>query len=112
MYYIQNITNFQFTLKPSLSLFVLVLCTVVCMHNVHIAHIFIVCNSVICTKSFNILSILYNAHIMLILYTSFCVYSPLNSYFNIHWILKFKYILLLLLCGLQVRRSIEPEYPS
>ena len=40
------------------------LCNVVCMHNVHSAHIFIVYNSMICTKSFNILSILYNGHIV------------------------------------------------
>ena len=39
------------------------LCTVVCMHNVHTAHIFIVCNSVICTNTFNILAILYK-HIL------------------------------------------------
>ena len=56
------------------------LCTVVCMHNVHTAHIFIVCNSVICTKSFNILSILYNGDIA-INYTGHFTYSPLNSYF-------------------------------
>ena len=30
-------------------------------------------------------------------YLSHCVYSPLNSYVYIHWILDFKYILILLL---------------
>ena len=54
------------------------LCTVVCMHNVHSAHIFIVCNSVICTKSFNILARLYNGYIALN-YTGNFVYSSLNS---------------------------------
>ena len=50
------------------------------MHNVHTAHIFIECNSVIGTKSFNILAILYNGHIALN-YPAHFVYSPLNSYF-------------------------------
>ena len=45
----------------------------------------------ICTKSFNIL--FYNGHIVLN-YTAHFVYSPLNSYVYIHWILDFKYILL------------------
>ena len=57
-----------------------VLYTVVCMHNVHTAHIFILCNSVICTKPFNVLSILYNDHIDLN-YTGHFMYSPLNSHF-------------------------------
>ena len=61
------------------------------MHSFHSAHIFIVYNSVICTKSFNI--VLYNGHIVLN-YTSHIVYySPLNSYVYIHWILDFKYII-------------------
>ena len=50
------------------------------MHNIHNAHIFNVCNRVICTKSFNILFILYNGHIALN-YTGHFVYSPLNLYF-------------------------------
>ena len=54
------------------------LCPVVYMH-VYTAHIFIVCNSVICTNSFNVLGILYNGHIAL-KYTGHFVYSPLNSY--------------------------------
>ena len=61
------------------NLYICLLCTVVCMNNVHTAHIFIVCNSVICTKPFNILSILYNGHNALN-YTGNFVYSPLNSY--------------------------------
>ena len=54
------------------------------MHSFHSVHIFIICNSVICTKSFNILS--YNGHIVLN-YTAHFVYSTLKSYFYIHWIL-------------------------
>ena len=50
------------------------------MHNVYSAHIFIVCNSVICTKSFNILAIFYNGHIASNC-TGHFVYSPLNLYF-------------------------------
>ena len=50
------------------------------MHNVHTAHTFIVCNSVIGTKLFNILDIVYNVHIALH-YTGHILYSPLNSYF-------------------------------
>ena len=64
------------------------------MHNGHTSHIFILCNNVICTKSLNILSILYNVHIALN-YTGYFVYSPLNSYVCIHWLLDFKYMLLL-----------------
>ena len=41
------------------------ICTVVGMHNFHTTHIFIVCNSVICTNTFNILAIFYNGHIAL-----------------------------------------------
>ena len=74
-----------------LYLCICLLCTVVCMHNVHTTHIFIVCNSVIYTNTFNILAIVYNVHIALN-YTGHFVYSPLNSY--LHWILDFKYILL------------------
>ena len=64
------------------------LCIVICMQSFHSAHIFIVYNSLICTKSFNIL--FYTGHIVLN-YTAHFVYSPLNSY----WIFDFKYILLL-----------------
>ena len=39
-------------------------------------------------------SIFYNGHIVL-KYTAHFVYIPLNSYVYIHWILDFKYILLL-----------------
>ena len=53
---------------------------------------FILYNSVICIKSFNILfySILYKGHIHFN-YTDHFVYSPLNSYVYIHWILDFRY---------------------
>ena len=64
------------------------------MHNFHSAHTFIVCNSVICSKSFNILAIFYNGPISLN-YTGYLVYSPPISYFLVHEILDFKYILLL-----------------
>ena len=57
------------------------------MHSFHSAHIFKVCNSVF--------SIFNYGHIVK-LYSHF-VYSPLNSYVYIHWILDFKDILLLLL---------------
>ena len=40
------------------------LCTVVYMHNFHSANIFIACNSVIYTKSFNVLAIFYNGPIV------------------------------------------------
>ena len=81
MYYIQNI---QFS-RLHYNLFyvfvrICLLCTVVCMHNFHSAELFIVCNSVICTNTFNILAILHNGHIALN-YTGHFVYSPLNSYF-------------------------------
>ena len=36
-------------------------------------------------------------------YTAHIVYSPLNSYFDIHWILDFKYILILLFMALTVK---------
>ena len=62
------------------------LCFVICMHSFHSAHIFKVCNSVIWPNYGHIVK----------LYSHF-VYSPLNSYVYIHWILDFKYILLLLL---------------
>ena len=42
--------------------------------------LFIVCNSVVCTNTFNILSILYNGHIVLNC-TVYFVHRPLNSYF-------------------------------
>ena len=68
------------------------LCIVICMHSFHSAHIFIVCNSVMCTKSFNIWLWLYCFK----LYSPYCVqFTELICY--IHWILDFKYILLLLL---------------
>ena len=63
-----------------------VLCIVICMHSFHSAHIFKVCNSVICPTH----SIFNYGHIVK-LYSHF-VYSPLNSYVYIHWILDFKYI--------------------
>ena len=68
-----------------------VLCIVICMHTFHSAHIFKVCNSVIWPTH----SIFNYGHISKL----YChvVYSPLNSYVDIHWILDFKYILLLLL---------------
>ena len=65
------------------------------MHNVHTSHIFIMCNSVICTNTFNILALFYNCRITLN-YTVHFVYSPLNVFY-IHWIFDFKYILLLLI---------------
>ena len=49
------------------------------MHTFNTSHIFIVCNSMICTNIFNILAILYNDHNVLN-YTDHLVYSPLNSY--------------------------------
>ena len=64
------------------------------MHNVYTSHIFIVYNSVICIITFNILSILYNGHIAFNYTGYFCVYST-EFIFYIHWILDFKYILLL-----------------
>ena len=67
------------------------LCIVICMHRFHSAHVFKVCNSVIWPTH----SIFNYGHIVK-LYSHF-VYSPLNSYVYIHWILDFKYILLLLL---------------
>ena len=81
-------------------------CIVICMHISF--RTYIVYNSVICTKSFNI--VLYNGHIVLN-YTAYFVYSPLNSYVYIHWILDFKYILLLLYL-LSTGRSIPPYYLS
>ena len=76
-------------------LYIICLCIVICMHNFHSAHI--VYNSVICTKSFNILTLFYNGYIVLN-YTAHFVYSSLNSYVYIYWILDFKYILLLSSC--------------
>ena len=57
------------------------LCTVVCMYTTDRAHIFIVCNSVICTKSFNILSLLSNGHIAL-KYTGYFVYFIYIEYWT------------------------------
>ena len=67
------------------------LCIAIYMYSFHSAHVFIVYNSVLCIKSFNIL--FTNGHIVL-KYTSHFVNSPLNSYVYIHWIFDFKYILL------------------
>ena len=36
-------------------IYICYLCIMICMHSFHSAHIFIVCNIVMCTKSFNIL---------------------------------------------------------
>ena len=72
------------------------LCTMVYMHTFHSAHIFIVYNSVICTKSFNSLALFYNGHIVLN-YIVYFVYSPLNLYVYIHWILDVLYHIILLL---------------
>ena len=73
------------------------LCIVICRHSFHSTHIilFIVYNSVLCTKPFNIL--FYNGHIVLN-YTAHFVYNPLNSYVYIHWILDFKlYIIIIII---------------
>ena len=69
------------------------------MHSFHSAHIFKVCNSVIRPTH----SIFNYGHIVK-LYSHF-VYSPLNSYVYIHWILDFKYILLLLLLYVEADNS-------
>ena len=61
------------------------------MHSFLSAHIFMVYNNVIFTKSFDIF---YKGHIVLN-YAFHFLYSTLNSYVYIHWILDFKYILLL-----------------
>ena len=67
------------------------LCIVICMHSFYSAHIFIVCDSVICTTH----SIFDYGHIIIVLnYKAHIVYSPLNSYVYIHWILDFKYVIL------------------
>ena len=68
------------------------LCIVICMHSFHSADIFIVYNSVICTNPFN--NVFYNGHIVLN-YTGHFVYNPLNSYVYLHWILDFKYIIII-----------------
>ena len=65
------------------------------MHSLHSAHIFIVCNSVKTHSTHSTHSIFDYGHIVLN-YTAHIVYSPLNSYVDIHLILGFKYILLLL----------------
>ena len=44
----------------------------------------------------NVLALFDNCHIVLNR-TAHVMYSPLNSYVYIHWILDFKYILILLL---------------
>ena len=67
------------------------LCIVICMHCYHSAYIFKVYNSVIWPTH----SIFNYGHIVK-LYSHF-LYSPLNSYVYIHWILDFKYILFVLL---------------
>ena len=76
-----NIPVYIITYLMFLYLCICLLCTVLCMHNIHTAHVFIVCNSVICTNTFNILAILYNSHIALNYTGNFVVYSPLSSYF-------------------------------
>ena len=50
---------------------------------------------------------LYNGDIVLI-YTAHFVYSPLNSYVYIYWILDFKYILLLLFYKYLLRSRFIP----
>ena len=79
--------DFYHFLKISVSMYMFLFC----MYSLHSALTFIVYNNVICTKSFSIL--FYNGHIDLN-YTAHFVYSPLNLYVYIHWILDFKYILL------------------
>ena len=66
----------------------------ICMHSFHSAHLFIVYNSEMCTKTFNILVLFYNGHNVLN-YTAHFVYSPLNSYVYIHCILDFKCIIVI-----------------
>ena len=63
MHYIRNITIYRLHYNLFYVVFcfyvcICLLCNVVCMHNVHTTHIFIVCNSLICTNTFNILAIL------------------------------------------------------
>ena len=41
------------------------LCIVICMHSFQSAHIWMAYTNVICTKSFNILALFYNGHIVL-----------------------------------------------
>ena len=60
------------------------------MHTVYTAHIFLVCNSVICTNTFNILAILYTGHFALN-YTSQFVYSQLNFIYIGYWTLNIYY---------------------
>ena len=74
------------------------------MHCFQSAHILIPYNNVICTKSFNIL--FYSGHIVLN-YTAHFVYSPLNSYVYIHWILDFQYILLWRISSDDIRRQVR-----
>ena len=59
------------------------------MHSFHSAHIFKVCNSVIWPTH----SIFNYGHIVK-LYSHF-VYSPLNSYVYIHWILEICIIIII-----------------
>ena len=69
--------------KMYICICVCLLCIVIYMH-------------MICTKSFTIIALFYNGYIVLN-YTAHFVYGPLNSYVYIHWVLDFKYILLLIL---------------
>ena len=59
--------------------------------------------------SFNI--VLYNGHIVLH-YTTQFVYSSLNSYVYIHWILDFKYILLFILMLFMIENNVLHELSS
>ena len=65
-------------------IYVCFLCIVICMHSFYSAHIFIICNSVPTHSIFDYGHIVLN-------YTAHIVYSPLNSYVYIHWIVAFKY---------------------
>ena len=85
--------NIRNTFGTNLPLCLCFLCIMICMHSFHSAHIFKVCNSVIRPSH----SKFDYGHIVLN-YTAHIVYSPLNLYAYIHWILDFKYILLLLHC--------------
>ena len=86
------------------------LCTVVCMLNVHTAYIFIVCNSVISTKYLNIFPMFCNSHIA-INYIGHFVYSPLNSYFIYigYWTLH-KYILVLVILLLCYKYNLNLQF--
>ena len=65
------------------------LCTVVCMHNFHSAHIFIVCNMGISYNQVNVFALFDHYH-NFYYFTDHFVHSPLNSYFIYigYWILN------------------------